>query len=100
MLPLSPPPPTLCFLGLHPHPTKAPGVFTTWNNRGLGGGTAAGRRGTGQVPLRGAPQDNTTSTRKVANQAEMGDIIPRSLYTDTARPAGKGGAQVGSGMSL
>lgn len=65
------PPPTICFPGLHPHPTTAPGVFTTWNNRGLGG-TAAGRRGTGQVPPRGAPQDNTTSTRKVANQAEMG----------------------------
>lgn len=73
MLPSSPPPPTHWFPGLHPHPTTAPGVFTTWNNRGLGwGALRQGEGGTGQVPPRGVPQDNTISTRKVANQAEMG----------------------------
>lgn len=55
------------------------------------GGTAAGRRGIGQVPPRGVPQDNTTSTRKVANQAEMGTSFQGSYIQTLHDQQGRGG---------
>ena len=95
------PPHTLCFPGLHPHPTMAPGVFTTWNSRGLGwGALRQGGGGIGQVPPRGVPQDNTTSTRKVANQAEMGTSFQGPYIQTLHDQWGRGGPQMGPGMGM
>lgn len=89
-----PDPPTHCFPGLHPHPATAPGVFTTWNNRGLGwGALQQGGGGTGQVPPKRGPPRQHNINKKSCKSGRNGDIIPRSLYTDTASPAGKWGAR-------
>lgn len=100
MLPPSPPPPTCCFPGLHPHPTMAPRVFTTWNDRGLGWGALwQGVGDIGQVPPRGVPQDNTTSTRKVANQAEMGTSF-QGPYIQTLHDQQGRGVPDGTDMGM
>lgn len=92
------PPPAICFPGLHPHPTTAPGVFTTWNNRGLGG-TAAGRRGTGQVPPEGPPK-TTQHQREKLQIRQKWEHHSKVLIYRHRKTSREGGAQMGSDMSL
>lgn len=57
------------------------------------GGTAAGRREhRAGPPQRGPPRQHNIN-KKSCKSGRNGDIIPRSLYTDTASPAGKWGAR-------
>ncbi|KAF6280934.1 hypothetical protein mRhiFer1_009313 [Rhinolophus ferrumequinum] len=82
MLPPSPPPPTHCFPGLHPHPATAPGVFTTWNNRGLEwGGTAAGRRGyRAGPPPEGSPKTTQHQQEKLQIRQKWGHHSKVLIY--------------------
>lgn len=82
MLPLTPPPPTLCFPGLHPHPTTAaPGVFTTWNNRGLGwGALRQGRGAQGRSPLEGSPKTTQHQREKLQIRQNWGHHSKVLIY--------------------
>lgn len=86
------PHPPIVSLACTPIPPRPQGYLQHGTIEAWGGGHCSREEGVqGRSPPRGVPQDNTTSTRKVANQAEMGTSFQGPYIQTLHLQQGSGG---------